>query len=157
MSAISGSTGDPFDVPPPEPLASAVGYLLSWNGRRTAHEFAKALDPLGLRPPLFGLLTLIDADPGVTQQQLVARSRIDPSSMVGLLDELEERGLAERRGHPSDRRKHALHLTAKGRRTLGRAREVARAVVEKVLAPLNQRERETLRRLLRKLAGVEAG
>ena len=103
------------------------------------------------------MLTLIDADPGVTQQQLVERTRIDPSSMVGLLDELEERGLAERRRHPSDRRKHALHLTAKGRRTLGRAREVARGVVEKVLAPLNQRERETLQGLLRKLAGAGSG
>ena len=157
MAPISGSSGDPFDAPPPEPLASAVGYLLSSNGRRTAHEFTKALEPLGLRPPLFGLLTLIDADPGVTQQQLVVRSRIDPSSMVGLLDELEELGLAERRRHPSDRRKHALHLTAKGRRTLARAREVALGVVEKVLAPLTEREREMLRRLLRKVAGVEPG
>ena len=157
MATISGSSGGSFDAPPPEPLASAVGYLLSWNGRRTASEFAKALAPLGLRPPLFGLLTLIDADPGVTQQQLVERSRIDPSSMVGLLDELEELGLAERRRHPSDRRKHALQLTANGKRRLARAREVALGVVEKVLAPLTERERETLRRLLRKVAGVEPG
>ena len=155
MGSISGSSGEAFGTPPPEPLASAVGYLLSWNGRRTAYEFGKALAEIGLRPPLFGVMTLIDADPGVTQQQLVERSEIDPSSMVGLLDELEELGLAERRQHPSDRRKHALHLTANGERTLAQAREVALGVVEKVLAPLGERERETLRRLLRKLAGVE--
>ncbi len=155
MGPISGSSGDAFEAPPPEPLASAVGYLLSWTGRRTAHEFAKALKPLGLRPPLFGVMQLVDADPGVTQQQLVARSAIDASSMVALLDELQERGLAERRPHPSDRRKHAVHLTAKGRRTLGRARQAGAQVVDKVLAPLSQREREALRRLLRKLAGVE--
>ena len=41
-----------FDQPPPEPLASAPGFLLSWNGQRAAHTFAEALKPLGLRPPL---------------------------------------------------------------------------------------------------------
>jgi DNA-binding MarR family transcriptional regulator len=144
-----------FDVPPPEPLASAPGFLLSWNGQRTAHLFAAALEPLGLRPPHFGLLTLIDAHPGLAQQELVDRSLIDPSSMVAVIDELEDLGLAERRTHPSDRRKHAVHLTANGRRTLQRAREVAIETAKEVFAPLSDSEVDTLRRLLRKLSGVE--
>ena len=53
-----------FDDPPPEPLASAPGFLLSWNGQRTAHMFAEALEPLGPAPPHFGVLTLIDSAPG---------------------------------------------------------------------------------------------
>lgn len=143
------------DRPPPEPLASATGFLLSWNGRRAATEFTKALEPLGLRPPQFGLLTLIEVNPGKTQQELVTDSMIDPSSMVAAIDELEELGLAERRRHASDRRKHAVHLTAKGKRTLSRARRAASGMTEELLAPLSERERETLRQLLRKLAGVE--
>jgi DNA-binding MarR family transcriptional regulator len=145
-----------FDRPPPEPLASAPGFLLSWNGQRTAHAFAEALKPLELRPPHFGVLTLIDSNPGATQQELVERSMIDPSSMVAILDDLEERGLAERRPHPADRRKHALHLTARGRRTLERAREAAMRTAKEVFAPLDRTELETLRKLLRKLAGLEA-
>ena len=141
--------------PPPEPLASATGFLLSWNGRRVSHEFAEALRPLGLRPPHFGVLTLIDAHPGTTQQQLVTRSLIDPSSMVAVIDELEELGLAERRRHPSDRRKHAVHLTTEGDRALARAREAAIGFAEQVFSPLSASEQETLRRLLRKLAGIE--
>lgn len=144
-----------FQSPPPEPLASASPFLLSWNGQRTAHGFAEALKPLGLRPPHFGLMTLIQAHPGTTQQQLVTRSLIDPSSMVAIIDELEQFGLAERRRHASDRRKHAVHLTAKGKRTLERAREMAARYAEELLAPLDADERETLRCLLRKLAGVE--
>jgi DNA-binding MarR family transcriptional regulator len=144
-----------FENPPPEPLASATGFLLSWTGQRTAYGFAAALKPLGLRPPHFGLMTLVEANPGATQQQLVTRSLIDPSSMVAVIDELEELGLAERRRHPTDRRKHAVHLTAKGKRTLGRAREVAVEFAEELLAPLDAEEREALRLLLRKLAGVE--
>jgi DNA-binding MarR family transcriptional regulator len=128
---------------------------LSWNGQRTAQTFAEALKPLGLRPHHFGVLTLIDSRPGSTQQDLVDRSMIDPSSMVTVIDELEEQGLAERRPHPDDRRKHAVHLTDRGGETLRRARASAIQTAERLFAPLDERERETLRRLLRKLAGVE--
>jgi DNA-binding MarR family transcriptional regulator len=144
-----------FQDRPPEPLASAPGFLLSWNGQRMAARFAAALEPLGLRPPHFGLMTLIDAHPGSAQQELVTRSLIDPSSMVAVIDELEAMGLAERRRHPDDRRKHAVYLTARGRRTLQRAREVAIKMAQDVFSPLDAEELETLRRLLRKLAGVE--
>jgi DNA-binding MarR family transcriptional regulator len=144
-----------FDDRPPEPLASAPGFLLSWNGQRVAHKFAAALEPLGLRPHHFGILTLIDTHPGLAQKDLVTRSLIDPSSMVAVIDELEALGLAERREHPSDRRKRAVYLTPRGRRTLERARTVAIKTGQDVFAPLDEKERETLRLLLRKLAGVE--
>jgi DNA-binding MarR family transcriptional regulator len=141
--------------PPPEPLASATGFLLSWMGRKTASGFAAALQPLGLRPPQFGILRLIDTHPGIAQQELVSGTLIDPSSMVAVIDELEELGLVERRKHPEDRRKHAVHLTAKGKRTLGRAERVASDFADDLLAPLDADEQEKLRVLLRKLAGVE--
>jgi len=144
-----------FDRPPPEPLASAPGFLLSWNGQRTAHVFAEALKPLGLRPHHFGVLTLIASEPGRTQQELVDRSMIDPSTMVAIIDELEELRLAERRPHEADRRKHAVHLTVPGRRTLEMARETAVQTAKEILAPLDRAEVATLRVLLRKLAGVE--
>jgi DNA-binding MarR family transcriptional regulator len=146
-----------WEHPPPEPLASAPGFLLSWNGQRIAAKFAAVLEPLDLRPPHFGLMTLIDGHPGSTQQELVTRSLIDPSSMVAVIDELEQMGLAERRQHPEDRRKHAVYLTARGRRTLQHARAVTIRMAEEVFAPLDPRELETLRGLLRKLAGLEIG
>src|SRR5919204_3448514 len=130
-----------FDDRPPEPLASAPGFLLSWNGQRTAHKFAASLEPLGLRPHHFGVMTLIEAHPGSAQQELVTRSLIDPSSMVAVIDELEQAGLAERRLHPEDRRKRAVHLTARGRRTLQRARRAAMQAAQEVFAPLDHGER----------------
>jgi DNA-binding MarR family transcriptional regulator len=144
-----------FDKPPPEPLASAPGFLLSWNGQRAAHTFAEALEPLGLRPHHFGVLTLVDSQPGSTQQELVDRSMIDASSMVAVLDELEELGFAERRPHAGDRRKHAIHLTPEGGRLLKRARVAAMKTGQEILGPLDASEVEALRRLLRKLAGLE--
>ena len=146
-----------YEQPPPEPLASALGFLISWNGQRMAHLFAAALEPLGLRPPMFGVMTLIDAEAGLTQKELVGRSMIDPSSRVAILDELEQLGIAERRPNPADRRKHAVHLTRRGKSKLASARKVAISVAAEALAPLNAKERETLQTLLRKLAGVPEG
>ncbi len=144
-----------FDRPPPEPLASAPGFLLAWNGQRMARAFGEALGPLGLRRHHFGVLSLIAAEPGSTQQEMVDRSMIDPSSMVSVIDELEGLGLAERRPHPADRRKHALHLTEQGTEVLGHARKAAVESGRKILGRLDAEERETLLGLLRKLAGVE--
>src|SRR5437667_9989917 len=104
-----------FDGPPPEKLAQHTGFLLTWAGHRQGRRMIAALEPLGLHPRHFGVLNLIDAEPGVTQQELVTGSSIDPSSMVAVVDELEEAGLAERRSHPTDRRKRAVYLTARGR------------------------------------------
>jgi DNA-binding MarR family transcriptional regulator len=145
-----------YDQPPPEPLASALGFLLTWNGRRLAHTFEVGLEPLGLRPPHFGVMNLIAADPGCSQQELVDRAMIDPSSMVRVIDELEEMGLAERRVDPKDRRRRAVHLSARGKRKLDRARQVAAANLQETLEPLDDDERETLRLLLRKLARADA-
>jgi DNA-binding MarR family transcriptional regulator len=136
-------------------MANAVGFLLAFNGQRAGAGFAKALEPFGLRPPHGLVLSLIAANPGITQQQLVEESRIDPSSMVALVDELERLGLAQRRPHPSDRRKHALHLTAKGTRTLDRVREVGGKLGDELLARLDPGERKQFLRLLRKLSGFE--
>jgi DNA-binding MarR family transcriptional regulator len=140
-----------FDRPPPDPLGHALGFLLSWNGQRIARRFAENLEPLGLRPPHFGVMSLLAARPGETQQDLVERSMIDASTMVKVIDELEAVGLAERRVDPADRRRRAVHLTAKGRTTLERARAAAERTADEVFAPLDDGERETLRVLLRKL------
>jgi DNA-binding MarR family transcriptional regulator len=140
---------------PPEPLASAPGFLLSWNGQRIARKFAEALEPLGLRPPHFGVLTLINASPGTSQRELVERSMIDASTMVAVIDELEVKGLAERRPDPADRRRRAVYLTPQGRRTLERARKAAMDTAKDVFGPLDEHELATLTKLLRKLAGAE--
>jgi MarR family transcriptional regulator, lower aerobic nicotinate degradation pathway regulator len=140
---------------PPEPLSEHVGYLMNWAANRSRRAFVTALTPLGLRPPLYGLMVVAQANPGRTQQQLAELSQIDPSTLVAQIDELEAMGMAERRPHAEDRRKRAIHLTSKGERTLVRARELATAVGADLVAPLNARERAELTRLLHKLTGLD--
>src|SRR3954468_16250378 len=114
-----------FDQPPPEPLANALGFLLSWNGQRVAAHFAAALEPLGLRPQHFGVLRLLEAEPGATQNELVGRSMIDPSTMVKVRGKLEELGPPDRRRAPAGRRLRAVNLTTAGREVFARAMKVA--------------------------------
>jgi DNA-binding MarR family transcriptional regulator len=140
---------------PPEALGEYTGFLLTWVAARGRDRFATAMAELDLRPPHFGLLTVIDARPGATQQELVAAMDIDPSTMVQIIDELEAAGLAERRVHEHDRRKRAIHLTPAGKQLLRRARKVVGEVAGELFAALSPQERRTLHGLLRKLAGLE--
>jgi DNA-binding MarR family transcriptional regulator len=75
---------------------------------------------------------------------------IDPSTMVTLIDELEDAGLAERRRRPGDRRAWEVAITPKGRRTLERGRRFAAQVEDDVLAGLSADERRQLIDLLRR-------
>ena len=115
-------------------------------------RFAERIESLGLNPRMWGALNVLDAEGAITQHALCQGIGIDPSSMVSTIDELESKGLVERRRHPSDRRAHALHLTTKGRQTLTRGRELARRAQDELLAPLNEEEREQLHGLLLRLA-----
>jgi DNA-binding MarR family transcriptional regulator len=96
--------------------------------------------------PIPGELTMF---PGY----LLEKTTIDPSSMVVVIDELEAKGLAERRPDPNDRRARAIFLTARGLQTLERVRALAGELQREFFAALSAEERDTLFGLLRKLAG----
>ena len=136
----------------PKLLTERPGFLLSQVGSHSAELFSAGLAPLGLQPRHFGLLTHLAAADGLSQQQLADLMAIHRNAMVGLLDDLEVRGLVERRRHPRDRRAHAVHLTASARRLLEQATAVADAHDEGILAPLDPAERRELIRLLQRVA-----
>jgi MarR family transcriptional regulator, lower aerobic nicotinate degradation pathway regulator len=138
---------------PPNELGQFTGFLMAYLGSRSGRRFASALEPFGLHPRHFGVMTVLDKRAGLTQQDLADESNVDRSSMVAVLDELERRGLAERRSDPADRRKRAIHLTEEGRATLEKMQRVASKVGEENFARLSDDERATLHQLLRKLAG----
>ena len=138
---------------PPEPMGHFTGFLLNWAGARSRTVFSEALDRLGIKPPHFATMVMVDASPGLAQQDLVTATHIDPSTMVALLDDLETAGWAQRRPHPSDRRKRAVHLTAAGQRKLEAARGAAGVVAQDVFGALDPGELAELHRLLRKIAG----
>ena len=139
---------------PPEELAGYTGFLLGYLGEKSRRNFIALLEPHGFHPREFGLLTVLSKRPGITQQELASLARVDPSSMVAVLDDLEQRGVAERRVDPEDRRRRAVFLTDKGEEQMRVLQREARKSAKQFLAPLSEDERATLNALLRKLAGL---
>src|SRR5580698_10255870 len=126
----------------PQRGRTSAAFLVAQVGSHAETKFAEWLAPLGLSPPHAGIFRVLSATPGLTQQALGAILGILPSRLVILVDELEKRGLVERRDTPEDRRSYALHVTAKGRETLAQIGRVAREHDAAVCAALSEKERE---------------
>ncbi len=139
---------------PPKQLAQYSGFLLNWVAARSRAGFAAGLAEEGLHLREFAALNIVAARPGLTQHELAAAAEIDASTLVATLDGLEQRGLAERRIQPEDRRKRAIHLTPEGEAALRRGRALAARLGDELFGALNAEERRRFEVLLRKLAGV---
>ena len=133
-----------------------LAFLLSQVGIHASACFAARLAEVDLQPPLFRVLNLVDAAEGRSQQEIAKAVQAPPSRMVGFVDELEQRGLVERRADPRDRRVRALYLTAAGREPLARGREVAREHEQELTQGLGEGERERLVELLGKVVEEQA-
>ena len=129
--------------------------LLGYNARRAALAviavFLKRMEPYGLRPVDFSVLTLIAHNPGVTSRQLCAAPDILPPNLVGMIKSLDRRGLIERRAHPTDGRSQGLHLSDEGRKIQREAQRVATQLEKDVATGLDEAELATLNHLLRKV------
>jgi DNA-binding MarR family transcriptional regulator len=131
-------------------VAAFAGQLFFRLWRASHTRIAAALETIGLTPASFGLLNILGAREGAMQQELGAAMGVDPSTMVSLIDQLEDPGFAKRQPHPADRRARAVALTPKGRRVLEKGRQMASQVEDEVLGGLTGVEREELLTLLRR-------
>lgn len=132
-----------------------LGFLLVQLGTLVARQFREQLGPLGIEPRHFGMLTRLAENEGKAQQAIGELIGLNPTQMVFLVDELEDRGLVERRRNPADRRSYRLYLTDAGRDMLVRVQAVARAHQGTLGSSLTEAEREQLTVLLRRLAAEQ--
>ncbi len=137
---------------PPREQRSPVIFLLAQVGAHAASKFGERLKQIGLSRPHSGILWNLDFAPSITQRQLARLLHMLPSRLVPLLDDLESKGLIERRANPHDRRRHALHLTNKGRTALEQIRQISRDHQKDVLTALSNEEQRTLGEILQRLA-----
>jgi DNA-binding MarR family transcriptional regulator len=103
----------------------------------------------------YTVLTALATGPTRTQAALAQAIRADKTRIIPVLDDLQERGLIERRPDPGDRRVRLLAITPAGRRVFGRTRTGIRAGEERVLALLPAADRRTFLRALRTLSDVD--
>jgi DNA-binding MarR family transcriptional regulator len=137
----------------PPPLGDRTGYLLTrahFSSRDRANEL---LRPLGIVVRHFGLLSLL-AQHGPSSQQALARGlSVSPTMVTEIVDDVEARGLAERRRNPDDRRSYLVTLTPEGKRRLAAARRVNATIADELTAVNGEDGDRELRMLLRKLVG----
>jgi DNA-binding MarR family transcriptional regulator len=139
----------------PVSLADQIGYLLSKAHLRVHTGANDALEPLGLTVKHYGLLTLLVHEGSVSQGRLGEVMRIDRTTMVALIDDLERAGYVDRTRNPDDRRAYALSATASGERVQRRAASLMKHVYAETLSPLSAGERSELQRMLRAI--IEGG
>ncbi len=131
--------------------APGAGMLLVKIGRAAERWFTEELKPTGLTPKHVGVLFQVDACP-TSQQALIDSIGVDPSKLVGILNDLEEEGLIVRRRDPDDRRRHIVELSKEGRSRLGVARRAKSAVEARLFVGLDAEQQKQLYGLLAQVA-----
>lgn len=128
--------------------ATRLGYLLKHAQARMAELSKAALEPVGVDPRELGvLLTVAEGEPP-SQQQVALRLGVDRTTMVAILDGLEDKGLVVRRPHAQDRRRNVVALTDTGTRTVRAAVRASDAAEAEFLAALDPDAARTLRQAL---------
>ncbi len=129
-------------------LPGLIGYQLRLAQLAVFDDFAAELKDFDVSPGRFGVLVLISANPGMTQSLLASATHLDRSTMVAVIDQLETRGLVERRASPTDRRSNALVLTAEGEKLLKQMKRRIKQHEARIAEAMTPAEWETLVELL---------
>jgi DNA-binding MarR family transcriptional regulator len=106
----------------------------------------------GLTAPQYASMYKLFEVGACSQNQLGRLVNIDVATINGIVRRLKEKGFLTSRGDPDDKRRHQIELSARGKKILQRALPVAKQISVKTLKPLSNGERETLLRLLKKIA-----
>lgn len=150
------------DDPPPEgeplpALAGRLGYLLKHAQLRLTELTGSAMAPFGVTGRECAVLIAIDSRAPLSQQEVAGRLGVDRTTMVVLIDELERKGLVQRRRDPDDRRKNVVTLTEAGRATLRDASRAGEQAERRFLGPLSDDETAALKTALRAVAFPAVG
>jgi DNA-binding MarR family transcriptional regulator len=130
-----------------------LGYLLKHAHLRFFELGAVALGPLGINGREAAVLRAIDAGRPVSQGEIARAMDVDRTTMVALIDDLQLKGLVQRRQDPDDRRKNVVELTDAGRGAVQQAAEAVGQAERDFLAPLSAAEAAQFKKTLRALLG----
>jgi len=128
-------------------LTGLAGYLIRQAQLWVFEDFNATLEPLDIRPAQYSILVVVRDNPGLSQMALSEVLGISRSGIIPPLDELQSRGLLERLP-TSDRRTHALHLTAAGTALLAQADSLVQEHERRLIDKVGPRGHQQLLRVL---------
>ena len=129
-------------------LAGHAGYAVRRFQIWVFQDFIRTLGAVDIRPTQYSVMTVIGANPGLSQMAVAKRLGIERARLVHLLDSLEQRDLVSRVKSAADRRSHALHLTARGRTALAQFKRLAAEHERHVAEKIGKANREKLLQIL---------
>jgi len=132
-------------------LPSLLGYRLRLAQRAIFTDFVASMGEAEISPGLFGILVIIEANPGLKQTELSIAAHLDRSSIVPVVDKLETRGYVSRRASAIDRRVNGLWLTSEGSAVLRKLKRTVIAHERRIARRLTVAEQQRLFDLLGKL------
>lgn len=113
--------------------------------------FLQETEKHGVTPVQYAALHKVGIVPGIDQRTLARSIGLDTSTLAGVVDRLEARGLMQRSASPEDRRVRLLSLTQDGQDLLGAIEPDMLKAQDRILAPLPKAERSEFMRMLRAL------
>lgn len=134
------------------PLSDDASFLLARANALSLTATNDTLAPLGLKARSYSVLALAAGEDRLSQRDLAAYLRLDPSQVVALVDELQQRGLVDRRANPKDRRTNVVVATEQGTTLAAQAHEILRVAEDTLLESLSKQERAAFAALLQKIA-----
>lgn len=137
-------------------LADRLGYLLKHAQQRLTELNAAALAPYGLSGRELAVLLVFDALGPTSQQDAARRLGVDRTTMVGLVDALEAKGIVQRAPYAEDRRRNVVRFTAAGRTTFRKALTASDAAEREFLGAMDDAAAAGFRAQLRALIGARA-
>ena len=133
------------------PLDSYLPYLLNRAGARIATAFGEEVRPLGASLQMWRVLAALRERDGRRMGDLSVMTSIEVSTLTRLVDQMEKKGLVERRRDAQDARAIALHVTPAGKRLTQRIVPIAERYEQVALKGFAPVEVQVLRAALRRL------
>ena len=133
------------------PLPGYLGYQIRQAQAAIFRDLAASTAALNVTPGEYGLLSLVEANPGISQTDLSRANGRDKSSLTPVLNNLVRRKLVHRRRTARDRRTYRLTLTPAGEAMLSELAECAKAHEAALDKVIGRRDRAKFLTILRKL------
>jgi MarR family transcriptional regulator, lower aerobic nicotinate degradation pathway regulator len=138
---------------PRAPLDALPGHCIRRLQQIAVAIFIQESAASGATPVQFAVLQALADQPGIDQRSLARVVSLDTSTIGGVVDRLEARGLLTRSHSPEDRRVRLLHLTPEGESLLSDLIPSMQRTQERILEPLSVAERRDFMRMVQQLIG----
>ena len=147
LAAVASPAGEKAEPPPAVRLAhlyERVGLKLRRCNQISIALFEQAIGDCKLTSSQYGAMVVLKEFPGINQMRLGRLLGYDRSTIGGIVNHLEIRGLVDRRPDPRDGRGRILTLTPAAEEVMERGLAASLVTQQKLLEPLSARQRSDL-------------